>query len=85
MPSRFNDFKVKLYSNELPPVEMINQAVKREMKFSELLLFNVNAEYTDKVDALLKSTRSLRVFNSYFRQLFPREITNDVSNEIELL
>lgn len=24
MPSRFNNLKVKLYSNELPPVEMIN-------------------------------------------------------------
>ncbi|TNV81421.1 hypothetical protein FGO68_gene7059 [Halteria grandinella] len=85
MPSRFNNFKVKLYSNELPPAEMINQAVKREMKFSEIFLFNVNAEYTDKVDSLLKSTRNLRIFRSYFRQIFPRDMTNDVPNEIELL
>jgi hypothetical protein len=85
MPSRFNNFKVKLYTNELPPGEMINQVIKREMKFSEILLFNVNAEYTDRVDSLLKSARRLRLYNSFFRQIFPRDMTNEVVNEIEVL
>lgn len=55
------------------------------MKFSEILLFNVSAEYTDRVDSLLKSARTLRIFQSHFRQIFPREMTNEVTNEIEVL
>ena len=80
MPSRFNDFRVKLMTNELPS-ELVNQVVKREMKFSDLILYNVvNTEYTDKVDSMLKSTRALRMYKSNFRQIFPRPMTNDTPN-----
>ncbi len=84
MPSRFNDFSVKLMTNELPP-ELVNQVVKRELKFQDILLYNVTAEYSDKMDSMLMSSRSLRMFRCCFRQIFPKPITNDTVSEIELL
>jgi hypothetical protein len=64
---------------------MVNQAVKRDMKFSELVLYNVTTEYTDRLDSLMKGARSVRLCKSTFRQIFPKEMTNEAENEIELL
>lgn len=85
MPSRLNDFRIRLFiANELPN-ELVNIAVKREMKFSEIVLFNITAEYTDRIDSMMKSSKALRLCKSHFRQIFPKEMTNDTINEIELL
>lgn len=84
MPARLARECVKLYSNELPS-ELVTVAVRREMKFSELLLCNLSCEYSDKMDSLFKQTRSLRIFKSSFRQIFPRPMTNETRNEIEVL
>lgn len=79
-----NHFKVKLISNELP-LELVNLTVKRELKFSDMILYNVKAEHSDRVDSFLKSTRALRVYRSHFRQIFPKPMTNDTENSIEVL
>ena len=81
LPSTFNEFKVKLLTSELPN-DLVNHVVKREMKFSDLLIYNVTVEYSDNVDSMLKSTRALRVCRSTFRQIFPRKICNETENEI---
>lgn len=85
LPSRLSEYRVRLViANELPP-EVTSQVVKREMKFSEIVLFGVTTEYTDRLDSLLKSTRVLRLGKCHFRQIFPKEMTNETSNEVEVL
>ena len=84
MPSRLNECRVKLFSNELS-TELINQVVKQEIKLSVLLLCDVTAEYTDRLDSMLKSTRNLRIYRSTFRQIFPKCMQNDTCNDIETL
>ena len=49
LPPKFDDFRVKLFANELS-TEVISQIIKRDLKFSDILLYNVNTEYTDKLD-----------------------------------
>ena len=65
------------------PTDLVSLIVKREIKFSDLYIYNLTTEYTDKIDSLLKSARNLKVFRSSFRQIFPKAMLNDTTNEIE--
>ena len=71
-------------SNELP-AEFVAEAANREVRFNELILCNVKCEHSDRVDSLLKSARTLRIFRSHFRQIFPKAMTNSTENHIEIL
>lgn len=84
LPSRFSDFGLKFLTNELPN-EVVTQVVKRQLRFSDLFLFNVTAEYTDRIDSVLKSTRNLKLYKCQFRQIFPKDMVNETPNEIESL
>ena len=84
MPDRFVDFKIKLYINELS-IEVINASLKREIKFSELFLYQISTEYTNNMDSFMKSTKNLIIYKSSFRQIFPKPMTNDTENCIESL
>jgi len=84
LPAHLASFRVTLMSNELPS-EFVAEAVSRELRFKELILCNVKCEHSDRVDSLLKSARTLRIFRSHFRQIFPRAMTNSTENNIEIL
>jgi len=56
MPERLaSTFRLKLfYGGEHISADLIQVLVKREIKFSDLFLYNITTEYTDRLDSLFK-------------------------------
>ena len=85
MPQSLFEDRIKiLIANELKSNELLTLITHlRQIKFNEIRLYNVTAEYTDRLDQMLKSTRHLKLFKCNFRQIFPKPMTNEVENIIE--
>ena len=79
-------FRLKFYfAGEHLQTDLQQLLLKREVKFTDLFLYNITTEYTDRLDSVLKQARSLRIYKSQFRQIFPKPMINETRNEIETL
>jgi hypothetical protein len=79
-------FRLKFYfAGEHLQTDLQQLLLKREVKFTDLFLYNITTEYTDRLESVLKQARSLRIYKSQFRQIFPKPMINETRNEIESL
>ena len=58
-------FRLKFYfAGDHLQTDLQQLLLKREVKFTDLFLYNITTEYTDRLDSVLKQARSLRIYKS---------------------
>ncbi len=54
IPDNLIEFRTKLFLSGDFPIDLVNLIVKREIKFTDLYIYNMTTEYTDKLDSMFK-------------------------------